>query len=91
MNREAIRRHLVQADNRVASGERTIARRWAIVTELARDSQDTSEAKSMIAAFEQTLRLQIADRNRIRAELACCSDVDFGEGRTHASDDEVLR
>jgi hypothetical protein len=72
MNREAIRRHLVQADNRVASGERTIARQWAIVTELARDSQDTSEAKSMIAAFEQTLRLQIADRNRIRAELACC-------------------
>ena len=72
MNREAMRRHLVQADNRVASGERTIARQWAIVTELARDSQDTSEAKSMIAAFEQTLRLQIADRNRIRAELACC-------------------
>jgi hypothetical protein len=44
--REKIRRHLVQADDRVASGEKTIARQWAIVTELVRDGQDTSEARS---------------------------------------------
>src|SRR5689334_8188764 len=69
--REKIRRHLAQADDRVASGEKTIARQWAIVTELIRDAQDTSEARSMLSTFEQTLRLQIADRNRIRAELAC--------------------
>jgi hypothetical protein len=72
MKREAIRRQLVQADDCVASGEKTIARQWAIVTELVRDGQDTSKAKSMLSSFEQTLRLQIADRNRIRAELACC-------------------
>jgi hypothetical protein len=71
MKREKIRRHLVQADDRVSSGERTIARQWAIVTELARGGQDTSEARSMLSTFEQTHRLQIADRNRIRAELAC--------------------
>ena len=72
MKREAIRRHLVQADDHVASGEKTIARQWAILTELVRDGQDSSEARSMLSTFEQTLRLQIADRNRIRAELACC-------------------
>jgi hypothetical protein len=72
MNRETMRRDLVQADDRVASGERTIARQWAIVTELSRDGQDASEARSMLSAFEQTIRLQIADHNRIRAELACC-------------------
>ena len=62
MKREAIRRRLVQADDHVASGEKTIARQWVIVTELVRDGQDSPEARSMLSTFEQTLRLQIADR-----------------------------
>jgi hypothetical protein len=62
----------MEAEDDVVSGERIIARQWAIVTDLARDGHDTTEAKSLLATFEQTLRLDMTDCNRIRAELARC-------------------
>ncbi len=70
IDREMLRQHLGQSENSVTSGERLIARQRAIVTELQRDGHDTADAQMLLAAFEKSLRIQIAILDRLRAQLA---------------------
>jgi hypothetical protein len=46
------------------------ARQRGIVAELAKDHHDVRFARELLALFETTQALHIADRDRIRAELA---------------------
>jgi hypothetical protein len=66
MDQERIDRHLAEAEEHVASGDRLVFRQRAIVTYLAREGHDTSQAQSLLATFEETLRLHMADLDRLR-------------------------
>lgn len=62
--------HLAQAKENVAAGERNIARQRDIIAELERDGHDVTEAKKLLARFEETQALQIAGLETIKSELA---------------------
>jgi hypothetical protein len=70
MDRWMVERHLAQAERHVAQGESHIARQREIILDLASGGHDLKEAKALLAQFEDTQSSHIADRDRIRAELA---------------------
>lgn len=70
MGREMLEQHLAQAERHVAQGERHIARQREIIAELEEDGHDLEVAESLLAQFESTQLSHIADRDRLRAELA---------------------
>ena len=70
MDRAVILNHLAQAERHVAEGEQHIIRQREIIEMLARQGHDTKAADELLGQFEQTLAAHIADRDRLRAELA---------------------
>lgn len=62
--------HLSLAEKHVAIGEKNIAKQRALLDELARDGHDIAMAQQLLAQFEDLQALHVADRDRIRAELA---------------------
>jgi antitoxin (DNA-binding transcriptional repressor) of toxin-antitoxin stability system len=60
---------LAMTEGHVARGERHIARQHEIIAELTRDGHDITRAEALLAAFEQTQRLHVADRDRLKKEL----------------------
>lgn len=64
------RRHLAQAEEHVATGERRIARHRSLVAELERGRHDTAEAKKLLDRFEETQALHVASLKTIQSELA---------------------
>jgi hypothetical protein len=70
MDRTTISDHLAQAERHVVTGERTLARQRAIVAGLQQDGHDTAQARSLLARFQETQALHIADRDRLHRELA---------------------
>lgn len=62
--------HLNQAERHVAEGERHIAGQKKIIAELGNDGHDQKAAIALLGQFEETQALYIADRDRLRAELA---------------------
>lgn len=69
VDKDVTERHLAQAERHVALGERHIATQRAIIAELVRDGHDTSRAEALLATFEQSQRLHVEDRDRLRKEL----------------------
>ena len=69
MDLAEIAENLAQAELHVASGERHIAQQRAIIDELERAGQDATEARALLAGFEQTQRLHIENRDRLRRQL----------------------
>jgi hypothetical protein len=69
MDRAMIEEHLRQAEEHIALGEQHIARQREILAELQRDGHDTAQAEELLATFEETQRMHIADRDRIQDEL----------------------
>jgi hypothetical protein len=59
-----------QAERHVNLGESHIARQREGVVELERDGHDTTEARRLLANFEELQGMHLADRDRIRYELA---------------------
>jgi hypothetical protein len=73
MDRATILKHLAVGERHVAQGERHIARQKQIIAELDRDGHDTTRAIELLATFQATQALHIADRDRLRNELATIS------------------
>jgi hypothetical protein len=71
--------HLASALRRVTEGERVIARQHEIIASLERTGLDTSEAKTVLRQFEELLGMLLADRDRLRKELAASSMTSFAE------------
>jgi hypothetical protein len=69
MDRTMLEQHLPQAEGHITLGKGHIARQHEIIAELERDGHDTTEAKRLLAIFEET-KMHLADRDRIRQELA---------------------
>jgi hypothetical protein len=70
MDRALIISYLQAAEEHVSNGERQIARHCDLVSTLERAGQDTTSAIALLREMEKTQTLHIADRERLRAELA---------------------
>jgi hypothetical protein len=70
VSRQALTRHLAQAEAAVALGRKHIARQNEIIAELEQVGHDAVTAKALLVVFEATQALHIADRDQIAAEIA---------------------
>jgi hypothetical protein len=70
MDKAMIQDHLALAERHVAEGRRHVAHQKQIISDLKNGRHDTSVARSLLADFEDVLRMHIADRDRLRKELA---------------------
>ena len=70
MDRAVIQEHLELANRHVADGEKHVARQKQILAELEREGHDPEQARELLAVFEETLAIYVADRERLERELA---------------------
>jgi hypothetical protein len=70
MDRETLEKNLTQAEAHVANGQKRIAQQHEIIAELDREGHDTAPAIDMLASFERTQAMHIANRDRIAGKLA---------------------
>jgi hypothetical protein len=70
MERGMLEEHLAMAERHVAEGQQRVEGQRRLVAEMERDGHDIVEGRRMLAAFEETQRLAIEDRDRIAQELA---------------------
>lgn len=69
MDSELVRAHLEQVERHVVEGQRHISSQLALIGRLQRGGRDTSGALALLAIFERTQALHLADRERLRVEL----------------------
>jgi hypothetical protein len=69
MDRAMIAEHLAQAERHVAEGEKIISRQRALVVIAEATGGDAERSKALLASFEDTQAIHIADRERLREEL----------------------
>ena len=67
--RGMLEKRLAQAEIHVSAGERLLRQQRAAIEERRRDGHDVALAEELLAEMEESLSLQIADRNRLRQEL----------------------
>jgi hypothetical protein len=70
MDRALIEQHLALAEKHVRDGEVILVRQREVLANLARDGHDTSRASQILQEFEDVQQMHIADRERLRRELA---------------------
>jgi hypothetical protein len=68
--RKMLEQHLTRAEQHVTTGERIVARQKAVVAAVDHDGRDTQAARSLLRQLEELLAIFIADRDRLRSELA---------------------
>jgi len=69
MDRDFLERALAQADRHVAQGEAILARQRAMVEASERGGRDVARSKDFLSVLEESQRLLIADRERLRKDL----------------------
>lgn len=75
MDLSLIQVHLALLEEHVAQGERHIARQRDLVDLLSRAGHDTEDARALLHEFEESQAMHLADRDRLRKELAECHPV----------------
>jgi hypothetical protein len=72
MDRAILEQHLSLAERHATQGERHVARQRELVAKLVQGGHDTMEAEArlLLATFEELQGSFVADRDRLRAELA---------------------
>ncbi|MEA2913377.1 MAG: hypothetical protein QOJ15_5458 [Bradyrhizobium sp.] len=70
MDRETLEKNLTQAEAHVAKGHERIALQHEIIAELEREGHDTVPARELLATFEKTQAMHVANRDRIAGKLA---------------------
>jgi hypothetical protein len=73
MDRQMLVDHLDQAERRVAQGAEHVARQRMLVNQL--DCQARTQARELLAQFEEMQRMHIADRDRLRAKLTAMNQT----------------
>ena len=64
-----IAQQLAQAEIHVAAGERLIAGQRDTIAEFEKAHADPAEAKAVLASLEETQRLHVENRDRLKREL----------------------
>jgi hypothetical protein len=67
--------HLAEAEERVLLGYRHVKRQGEIIAELEREGQDATQSKALLATFQMSLRMHIANRDRLIEELEMAQRV----------------
>jgi hypothetical protein len=70
MDKTMILDHLALAERHVTEGLGRIARQKQVIINLMDGGHDTTVARSLLATFEDVLEMHIADRDRLKKELA---------------------
>ena len=70
MDRATIELHLASAEERVALAVDSVEREREIIVKLELDGHDSIEAKRLLVHFEEQLAMHVAERNRLKKELA---------------------
>ena len=68
--RALVEKHLAQAEVFIRDIEERIAAQRRIIEEMAKESRDTKHAEAVLRLLKHSLELHVADRDRLRAELA---------------------
>ena len=76
MDRDLILSYLKAAEEQVANGERRIAKHCDLVSTLKRAGHATTSAIALLREMEKKQTQHIADRDRLRAELAALEAVE---------------
>lgn len=70
MDRAMLERHLAQAERHIAEGEDHLARLRQLIDHLTSGRHDLKPAHDLLRTMKSSQTLCVADRNRLRAELA---------------------
>jgi hypothetical protein len=70
MDRQALKEHLEWAETRVAQADSRVVAQRKLVAKLERERGHTAAARMLLAELELSLKMRIADRDRLRRELA---------------------
>jgi hypothetical protein len=70
MDMGMIRDHLALAERHVAQGRQHIAHQKQIIANLENGGHDTTEARKLLDTFRDIQKMHLADRDRLRKELA---------------------
>jgi hypothetical protein len=70
MDRETLEKNLTQAEAHTVKGHKRIALQHKIIAELDREGHDTVPARELLATFETTQAMHVANRDRIADKLA---------------------
>jgi hypothetical protein len=70
MDKAMILDHLAIAERHVTQGCGHIAQQKRVILDLANGGHDTSMARSLLVSFEDVQRMHVADRDRLKRELA---------------------
>jgi hypothetical protein len=68
MERATLENDLSRAEAHVANGQKRIAKQHEIIAELDREGHDTAPAKDMLASFERTQAMHVANRDRFAGQ-----------------------
>lgn len=71
MDRAMLLRHLEQAEQHMADGQRRLEHQRGVIEQLRRDGHDARvhDAEELLRAFEQVQRMSAAEVARIRQEI----------------------
>jgi hypothetical protein len=78
MDRDVLAELLQNADRQVLVCQRNVAHQQRVVAGLRRDGHDTQLAEALLIEFQNTETLQLANRDRLRAEMAGHDDPETG-------------
>ena len=81
MDRALIVSYLQAAEDQVAIIEQQIAYHRGLISSLRREGQNTSSASAELRLLEQTQIQHVAERDRLRDELAVLSAAQLGNRR----------
>jgi len=70
MDQATLKMDLERAERHIKTSEQHVACQRQVVFERQQDGVDAREARRLLQLFEQLLTLHIAERNRLRQELA---------------------
>jgi len=70
MNREALLAHLAETEALIVLGEQNIARQREVVDGMRRDGHPLDHAARILATFEATEAIHLADRETLRRQIA---------------------
>jgi regulator of protease activity HflC (stomatin/prohibitin superfamily) len=69
MDPERLKQYLQQTEQNTAQGNRHVAEQHALVARLEQQGHDTASARALLALLEESLRLHMAERDRLLREL----------------------
>jgi hypothetical protein len=69
MDRASLERRLANAQKHITEGERHVAAQQKLIQRMARLGRDTTRSQRLLETFEETLRLHMADRDKLLREL----------------------